>query len=249
MIQKWKAAIALMGTMVFYAHGQSATHNEEHAASQAPPIRTSYYLETTLPRLDLVLPEPPSQDSPTTAAELAELHGLETSRTAVEIASAQADDHDKDIFIFKTVLGSGFTANAFPITAVLSEHVRRESAAAGDSLKSMYRRPRPYQMDKTLHPVCPVSAGPTSYPSGHSLSGYLLALTLVQLVPERRDQILARADQYAHDRLVCGVHYASDTEASRRLAYTIFGALLVTPQFQRDLSAARAEVRPKLSLP
>jgi acid phosphatase (class A) len=113
----------------------------------------------------------------------------------------------------------------------------------------MYRRPRPYQIDSTLHPVCPLNPEPTSYPSGHSLSGYLLAFTLVQLVPEKRQQIFDRAEEYVHNRLICGVHYASDTEASRRVAYAIFGSLVASPDFQRDLAAAREETRRKLGLP
>jgi len=38
------------------------------------------------------------------------------------------------------------------------------------------------------------------------------------MVPEKRTEILERADVYAHNRLVCGVHTASDLEASRRIA-------------------------------
>jgi len=58
---------------------------------------------------------------------------------------------------------------------------------------------------------------------------------LTQLVPEKRQQILDRAEEYAHNRLICGVHYASDIEAGRRVAYTIFGSLLASPNFQRGL--------------
>jgi acid phosphatase (class A) len=80
------------------------------------------------------------------------------------------------------------------------------------------------------------------------LSGYLLAFTLVQLVPEKRQEIFARVDEYVHNRLVCGVHYASDTEASRLVAYTMFGWFAASPSFQRDLAAAREETRSKLGL-
>jgi acid phosphatase (class A) len=147
------------------------------------------------------------------------------------------------------VLGPGFTPEALPITASLSTHIRKDESAAGNPLKNIYRRPRPYQLDSTLRPVCALNPEPTSYPSGHSLSGYLLAFTLVQLVPEKQQQILDRADDYVHNRLVCGVHYASDIEASRRIAYVIFGYLVASPNFQRDLAAAREETRRKLGLP
>jgi acid phosphatase (class A) len=86
------------------------------------------------------------------------------------------------------------------------------------------------------------------YPSGHGLTGYLEAFTLAEIVPEKRVEILARADAYVHNRLVCGVHYPSDIEASRRVSYAVFGYMLATPRFQRDLAAAREEMRTKMGL-
>jgi acid phosphatase (class A) len=219
------------------------------APSKTPTTHANYYLDPLPLHLDLILPPPPARGSAASAAELTELHRIEAVRTPAQVTQAEADDHEEDIFIFKTVLGPHFTAEALPITAALSAHVRKDEATASSPLKKIYRRPRPYQVDSTLHPVCPLNPEPTSYPSGHSLSGYLLAFTLVQLVPEKRQEIFDRADEYVHNRLICGVHYASDTEASRRVAYAIFGSLTVSPRFQRDLIAAREETRIKLGFP
>ena len=216
--------------------------------SKTPATHAPYYIDPLQLHLNLILPLPPARDSAITAAELAELHRIESTRTPAQITQAQADDKEEDIFIFKSVLGPRFTAEALPITAALSAHVRNDESAASP-LKNIFRRPRPYQIDSDLHPVCPLNAGPTSYPSGHSLSGYLLALTLVQLVPEKRQEIFDRADQYAHNRLVCGVHYVTDIEASRMVAYAIFGSLTASPRFQRDLATAQEETRHQLGLP
>jgi acid phosphatase (class A) len=215
---------------------------------KTPTTHTPYYIDPVPLRLDLILPPPPAGDSPTTAGELKELHRIEATRTPAQVSQAEADDSEEDIFIFKNVLGPAFNAEALPLTAALSAHVRKDESTASGPLKNIYRRPRPYQIDGTLHPVCPLNPEPTSYPSGHSLSGYLLAFTLVQLVPEKRQQIFDRANEYVHNRLICGVHYASDTEASREVAYAIFGSLVASPNFQRDLQAARDETRSKLGL-
>jgi acid phosphatase (class A) len=219
------------------------------APSKAPATHTPYYLDPHQLHLDLIIPPPPARDSSTTAAELTELHRIEGTRTPAQVTQAEADDHEEDIFIFKSVLGPRFTAEALPITAALSAHIRSDESAASSPLKNIYRRPRPYQIDSALHPVCTLNPGPTSYPSGHSLSGYLLAFTLVQLVPEKRQEIFERADEYVHNRLVCGVHYASDIEASRSVAYAIFGSLETSPRFQRDLATAQQETRHQLGLP
>jgi acid phosphatase (class A) len=251
MRQKMFAAglVALLIASGLYGQSQSTASVGTGTSSKAPSVHTAIYIDPLPLHLDWILPPPPSQDSAITAAEFAELHHIEAVRTPAQIAQAQSDDHEEDIFIFKGVLGPGFTADALPITAAFSAHVRNDESAASSSLKSIYHRPRPYQADNTLHPVCSLTAEPNSYPSGHSLSGYLLAFTLVQLVPEKRQEIFERANQYVHNRLICGVHYASDTEASRKTAYAIFGSLVASPRFQRDLAAAREEMRRKLGFP
>jgi membrane-associated phospholipid phosphatase len=86
------------------------------------------------------------------------------------------------------------------------------------------------------------------YPSGHATTGYLEALALVQMVPEKRDAILARADDYAHSRVVCGVHYPSDTAAGKLVAYSMMGIMMINPQFRKELEAAKAETRKALGL-
>lgn len=234
---------------VLYGLAQPASPYKNEAPHRTSSNHDAHYIDPNILRLELILPSPPVRSSATTTAELAELHRIEAVRTPVQIAQAQADDGEQDIFIFKTVLGPDFTAETLPMTALLSARVHQEETTASGPLKNIYHRARPYQADSTLHPVCPLNPGPTSYPSGHSLSGYLLAFTLVQLVPEKQKEILERADEYAHNRLVCGVHYPSDTEASRSIAYVIFGSLVTSTKFQEDLAAAREETRRKLNLP
>jgi acid phosphatase (class A) len=215
-------------------------------AAAAP--RVAYYFDPLVLDLPDLIPNPPAVDSLANQAELAELHKIESTRTPAQVAAAKADEDEEDMFAYKTVLGAAFTPDALPITAELGVHVKNEQSVAGGALKAVFTRPRPYQTDKTLHPVCALTEAANSYPSGHALTGYLEALTLAEIVPEKRIEILARADDYAHNRLVCGVHYPSDLEASRRVAYAVFGYMMATPRFQHDLGAAKAETRARLGL-
>jgi acid phosphatase (class A) len=217
-------------------------------AAKSPAPKGSYFIDPKVLDLSLIIPAPPAQDSAVVKAELAELHQIELARTPAQVAAAQADDAEEDIFVFRTVLGAKFTAEALPLTAALGAHVHSDEPVASNGLKALFARPRPYQFDATLHPVCKTTAEHNSYPSGHTVSGYLLAFTLAEMVPERRKEILERADDYAHNRLVCGVHYQSDTVASRTVAYAAFGYMLATPRFQMELAAARAELRGVLGL-
>lgn len=225
---------------------------QKEVATQLPaavkPARTAYYVDPLILTIGTLLPPPPAVDSAETPADLAELHRIEQTRTSEQAAKAKADEDEEDMFVYGTVLGPGFTPEALPVTAALGMHVKNEQGVIGNQLKLYYQRPRPYRSDATLHPVCELKTQHDSYPSGHGLTGYLEAFTLAEIAPEKRTEILARADDYAHDRLVCGVHYPTDIEASRRAAYAIFGYMLATPRFQRDLGAARDEMRAKLGL-
>jgi hypothetical protein len=57
-----------------------------------------------------------------------------------------------------------------------------------------------------------------SYPSGHTTYGYIGSLVLALLVPERYQQMIARASEYGNDRIIMGAHYAMDVLGGRTLA-------------------------------
>jgi acid phosphatase (class A) len=126
---------------------------------------------------------------------------------------------------------------------LLSTHVGHDEGANTDQLKKGFGRVRPYNADKSLQPVCKTKKKDDSYPSGHATAGYLQALTLIELFPEKRDAILARADGYAHNRLVCGVHYRSDIETARLVAYSVHAVMRENAQFKAEVSVAKAELR------
>jgi acid phosphatase (class A) len=197
-----------------------------------------------------ILPAPPADGSPRAKQELAEVHRLQDSRQAAQIAHVKADDEEEDMFIFRGVLGEKFNAQVLPRTAVLSGHLHNDESVIGSLAKQKFQKLRPFNFDATVKPVCKVNGNPNDYgyPSGHSLTGYLEALALVQMVPEKRDAIITRADDYAYSRVVCGVHYRSDTEASKSLSYAMMALMMNNGQFRRELDAARAETRQALGL-
>lgn len=172
---------------------------------------------------------------------------MQSSRTSAQIKAAQRDDREESIFAIGSVLGPRFVASSLPLTATLSQHLREESAVVNPPLKLAFNRPRPFVADATVIPVC-ARAATNSYPSGHTMVGYLEAFALTQMLPEKTDLILQRAHEYAHNRVICGVHYPSDLEASRIIAAALFGALAVSPRFKEELAAAKAEVRKQLAL-
>lgn len=239
-------AVLLVSSPLLTSQSSSA-HLSASAASVRTDRPTSTFLAGSPLNVSLLVQRPPSDDSAITTRELKELHALEQSRSPQEVAAAQADDTEEDIFVYKGIFGDGFTPENLPILATLSADVHREEGIASLPLKESFARLRPYQNDRTLHPVCKLTKAPNSYPSGHALSGYLLGYTLANIVPAKRDQILARTDEYAFHRLVCGVHYPSDLAASRAIASAMFGVMISNSGFRSRMESAREELQTKLS--
>jgi len=80
-----------------------------------------------------------------------------------------------------------------------------------------------------------------SYPSGHTTYGYMGAVLLAVLVPDRYPQMVTRAAEYGNDRILMGAHYAMDVVGGRSLAlYTLAHLLANDPIYMgRSLRRAR----------
>lgn len=215
------------------------------AAAKVP--HTSPYFNASDINFRALMPPPPAAASNAGRADMDAVLRAQRSRTPAQVADAQRDDREEDIFVFSTVLGPHFNAAELPATAKLSVGLHQAASAVDPALKNYYRRPRPYNASKDVHPVCALSKS-ESYPSGHSMSATLEALALTQIVPEQSTAILERLNDYLHNRVVCGVHYPSDAEASRMFSTALFGLISASPTFQADLASARNEVRQHLAL-
>jgi acid phosphatase (class A) len=75
------------------------------------------------------------------------------------------------------------------------------------------------------------------------------ALVLIDMIPEQSEAILQRVAEYAHHRVICGVNYPSDLEASRLLAYSAYAVMRNQASYIQELAAAKQEVRRLLRMP
>jgi len=200
-------------------------------------------------RLAEFLPSPPADGSAQQKAELAQLHDIESKRTEVEVRQAQFDAENENILAFAGAFGDKFDAATAPLAATLALRVINDEDVNTDPPKAVFHRAHPYAYDTGLHPVCRTKRTDDAYPSGHTTSGYLLALTFAEMIPEKRDALLARAEAFARSRLICGVHYPSDLIAGRSSAYAIHALMTANPQYRAELSEAKKELRAALGLP
>jgi acid phosphatase (class A) len=191
--------------------------------------------------LQNVLPPPPTETSAQEADELAELHRIEASRTAEQEERAKLDDAEEEVFVYRTVLGKDFKADGLPTVAAFFARVKNDASVFAKAGKVAWHRRRPIAVDPSLHPIGRGTS--ESYPSGHATLGWLDGIILAAMVPEKREEILTRAADYAHNRLVCGVHFRSDIEASQVAATIASQLLMQNTQFQSEFKAARLELQ------
>jgi acid phosphatase (class A) len=202
--------------------------------------------ETFLPdtAVDLVryLAPPPPVESSANRAELAVLLQLQATRTPAEVAYAQADQKIS-VFRFADSLDTArFKESRLPITARFFAKTMETLNGISEIAKKSFARPRPFVTDTEIHPVLdkPTNA---SYPSGHSMSGNLIAILLADIVPEKKAQIFERGWVFAEHRALGGVHYPSDLQAGRIAAALVAQRLYQDPEFRRELDSSRVEIR------
>lgn len=163
------------------------------------------------------------------------------------------------------------------VTDTFGKAYHREAGSAG---ADTYGNSRPFQTEPQLTtiegedffgkpssnleylngPAQDLRASP-SYPSGHTTYAYTEALLLAVMAPERFPQEVARAAEYANNRIILGAHYAMDVIGGRALALHDMAQLLannptyvgqtlrhVSPiaDYRAALAEARAEMLAKL---
>jgi acid phosphatase (class A) len=210
----------------------------------APAVAACEYVSREQVDLAHVLPPPPQPDSETQSRELREVLDLQAKRTPQQ-AERAVGDNKSAVKRFADAVGIDIGKKKLPRTAAFLKGVTSNASAVIP--KDAWNRQRPFVVSTDVHPIgkTPKSA---SYPSAHATRGYLVALVLAEMLPEKRDALLARGREYGENRIIAGDHFRSDVEAGRRAAEAIEKAMLQSSSFRHDLANAKSELRPALGL-
>ncbi|MCZ3375103.1 acid phosphatase [Rhizobium sp. AG207R] len=196
--------------------------------------------------LDL-LPPPPANDSAQMKAELGEILTIQVTRTP-EMAARAVADAEENVWRFSDVIDNPkFTKENLPKFSAFFDRVVETEGAVVDPAKDVWKRPRPHLYSDLVKPIVPLSKS-GSYPSGHTTVGTLMGIVLANMVPEKRAAIMARAWEYGHNRIVGGIHYASDIEAGRIAGTVIAETIMTHEDYKTEYEGAKAELRAALGL-
>jgi len=145
---------------------------------------------------------------------------------------------------YSCALGVKLDAAAAPKVAALLGRASMDVGRLNTAAKAVYSRPRPYKRwgGTICTPSSPALDSSFDYPSGHAQLGWVDALILSELAPDRAAEVLARGRAFADSRAVCGVHTVSAIESGMILGSAQFARSQAEPAFRADVEAARAEL-------
>lgn len=242
---RWLAAIACTALL-----GGCATQRPEQPApvAELKPGRLIGYLPVE-ERVDsrAILPPPPANPAETATDEAISraalrLRGTERWKLAIRDADVNFPDASG---VFSCAVGAPVTQQDTPYLYQLLRRVASDAGYAGDGAKDLYKRSRPFVANRQP-PCTPEDMNrlgvDSSYPSGHSSTGMAWALIFAELAPDRAIPVLKRGQAFAESRVVCNMHWYSDTVQGRFVGVYSYSRLQASPEFQADMRAARKEL-------
>lgn len=205
-----------------------------------------YYIDKNAVNLMELLAPPPKVGLPEDKEDLKGVLKAQDKRTKALSDRALADA-ELSVFRFADVMGADFTPAKLPLTTALFEKIKSDGDAIVWVVKDSYKRPRPFLASYAVHSLKTDTKG-ASYPSGHTTFAYECAVILSKMVPEKRYEIFIRAEEYAQNRIVLGVHYPADIRAGRGSGTLLASEFLKNKKFMADFEAAKTELRSVLKL-
>lgn len=192
-----------------------------------------------------ILPPPPATDSKLQAVEMEEVKYYQNNVDEARLNLAR-QDNDIDFFkAYSSVIGKDFTPANYPKAKALIDYAITYTGLNLKDAKEAYSRKRPFIEDSNVK-LC-VEKPPTgsSYPSGHSASGWISANIWARIFIDKSDAIYARGLDYGKSRIICGAHYPSDVNMGRIVGDIIFAKLQNDKEFVKLFIDARAETLKK----
>lgn len=224
----------------------------ENVPGGRPGHVIGYLKPGNIPDSNAFLPPPPARGSAAFAADEEAYRGTRALRDTPRWhwAAKDADlGSDASLSAFACALGQPISGTETPHIKALLSRLRADTALATASAKKAYQRQRPYLAHGDTSCTPDEHHKADSYPSSHSAIGWVWALMLAEIAPQRGDILLRRGLAFGDSRIICGVHWKSDVEAGRLIGAATFSRLHSEPDFVAQMKFARKEIRGTGPLP
>lgn len=154
---------------------------------------------------------------------------------------------DLDFYLqrFGAALGVKLSEKETPAIAKYIQTTYKFARAGISTAKSSFARRRPYSHFKESSAIAvdENSVGEfTSYPSGHTVRAWSIAMALVAIDEAHYSGIVKVGLELGESRVITGFHYASDVEYGRISASVAFAKLVSDPEYVKLMNLARREL-------
>ena len=167
--------------------------------------------------------------------------GTSRGKQALTDAACEVKDF---LDCYTPCVGMTLSEKETPAIAALVKKTFEELCNTATQLKSTGFRTRPFARFGESSAIPEQNehySTSSSYPSAHSILGWGVALTLVEVMPNYQNAILERGFEYGRSRAILGFHHASDVQAGRLAAAYTFARLHIDAEFQKLMVAAKQE--------
>ena len=216
------------------------------AASQQ---RTALSLHTEdLPDARRYLPNQPDSAGSAFSYDVSQYYwGKEMRKSGARAIQARSDaSYGIDVVarLFSTAFGQTVSAALTPRIFAMLDAGLTAAAKGVTQAKNANKRRRPFVVFGD--PVYSTEnmttlAADYSYPSGHALRGWAMALLLAEVNPAAQEALLKRGYEYGQSRVIVGAHWQSDVDAGRLIAAACVARLHADPDFRELMRQAKEE--------
>jgi acid phosphatase (class A) len=169
----------------------------------------------------------------------------DSARAAQAVAQA-AETIEEMAAMFSEPFGMEISAKKTPAIMNLLERGVLTLRKVGSKAKRHYNRRRPYDRfnEPTLIPADEERLKTNgSFPSGHTLRAWSMALLLIEVNPSAQDALLKYAYEWGQSRVIAGFHWQSDVDASKVIVSGAYPSLHTNEAFMVDMRKAQAEYK------
>ena len=207
-----------------------------------------YLTADEVPNAVYWLPEPPQPGSTQFLYDISQYYWgkqqrLDSLRAQKAINEAVTDMSDMSSQ-FSEAFGMEISECKTPAIFKVLERAVLTIRLSATKPKATYARKRPYVFfnESTLIPDEDDELRTTgSYPSGHTVRGWGMALLLCEINPAAQDALFKLGYEWGQSRVIAGFHWQSDVDASRMLAAACYARLHTCQAFLDDMAAAKKE--------
>lgn len=225
--------IAVILSAVFIALAATATTSLVLAAAEAP----LYLPPGSVDGVALIGPPAP-RDSAAYAQQMAIVLWLQRTRTPEQVAFVSKE---LNVERFVPILGEELMAVDGAALKQTIDAAIDEVRDDYDAVKAAFDVARPFQANPDVKPVGQDVRPVASYPSGHAIRATVYSRLLAEVFPDKKDALIALAEQVGYGRVIAGVHYPEDIVSGQKLGNAYADVIVQQAAFKKAVERIREQ--------